>query len=98
MTFPDATDPYPFLRQLIGGWFHQDFDLGGGSLEEILASYRSVTPPAEVAAARAAIDKLVAAAGDNLEHEFVQRFHPDVDPSGWGMTTREWLIQIRNLL
>jgi hypothetical protein len=41
-------EPCPFLRQLLGGWFHQDFDIDGDTLEEILAKFKSVTPEVEV--------------------------------------------------
>jgi hypothetical protein len=30
---------YPDLDNLLGGYFHQDFDLAGGNLQEIIATY-----------------------------------------------------------
>jgi hypothetical protein len=91
-------EPYPFLRQLLGGWFHQDFDVDGDTLEEILAKFKSVTPEAEVLGAKSDIETLLKNAGDDLDQEFVRVFEPDVDPAGWGMTTREWLTRIDELL
>jgi hypothetical protein len=36
--------------------------------------------------------------GDDLDGEFVRLFQPDIDPAGWGMTTRQWLMRSRNAL
>ena len=33
-------DGFPYLDALVGGWFHQDFDLAGGTLEEVVAESR----------------------------------------------------------
>lgn len=37
------SENYPHLDSLIGGWFHQDFDLEGDTLEEVVAAYKKVT-------------------------------------------------------
>ena|ERR1700690_2181899 len=90
---------YSFLDSLIGGWFHQDFDVNGDTLEEILASYRKAQKPEELLGARADIEKFLREHDDShLTEEFVRRFQPGVDPEAWGMSTREWLLRIDELL
>lgn len=36
--------------------------------------------------------------GADIDRAFVEVFSPDVEPAGWGLTTREWLERIRDLL
>jgi len=31
---------YPYLNAFIGGWLHQDYDIDGDTLEEIVASFK----------------------------------------------------------
>src|SRR5215467_12265711 len=90
MSHPYLREPYPFLRQLLGGWFHQDFDIDGGTLEEIIAKFKSVTPESEILGAKSDIETLLKNSGDDLDREFIRLFQPDIDPAGWGMTTRQW--------
>jgi hypothetical protein len=93
-------DPKTFshLDQLLGAWFHQDFDLVGDTLEEILETYRSVSPDGRCAAVVRDIDRFLALPGDTLNDKFDQTFKPDIDPAGWGMSAREWLQRVRELL
>ncbi len=35
---------YPEIEHLMGGWFHQDFDVVGSTLEAVIAEYRSAVP------------------------------------------------------
>ena len=37
-------DSFPYLDALVGGWFHQDFDLAGGTLEEVVAAFKKSSP------------------------------------------------------
>ena len=98
MSPPYLQEPYPFLRQLLGGWFHQDFDIDGETLEEILAKFKSVTPGAEVLGVKSDIETFLKNSGNDLDNEFVRLFQPDIDPAGWDMTTREWLMRIDEIL
>jgi hypothetical protein len=98
MSHPYLHEPYPFLRRLLGGWFHQDFDIDGETLEEILAKFKSVTPEAEVLGVKLDIETLLQNSADDLDDEFAGHFQPDIDPAGWGMTTREWLMCVHKIL
>lgn len=94
----NAPEPYPFLRQLIGSWFHQDFDIDGETLEDILSGYKSVTEEEQILGVKAEIEKFIEESGDKIDDRFIELFRPDVDPAGWGMTTKEWLTQIHDIL
>jgi hypothetical protein len=90
---------YPYLDNLVGGWFHQDFDIEGGTLEEIIQSYKKSSPADDVLGTKADIQRFIRQAGaDHLTEKFVEIFQPDVDPTAWGMSTRDWLLRIYDLL
>jgi contact-dependent growth inhibition (CDI) system CdiI-like immunity protein len=90
---------YPFPDALIGGWFHQDFDIAGNTLEEVITSYKKVDAPEDLADARAEIERLLGRCDDQeLTREVIRLFEPGVDPEAWGMSTRQWLMRIHALL
>jgi hypothetical protein len=88
---------YPELETLVGGWFHQDFDLDGETLEEIIGAYRNVTPDEQRRALREEIAHFLAEAND-VDLEFEQRFSPEVSPTGFAPSTREFLERIATLV
>jgi hypothetical protein len=99
--YPEKT-AFPHLYYLLGAHFHQDFDINGNTLEEILATCRKDLPTEDRKETAAEIHRFIAAYGDSdsrLAEEFVQIFHPDIIAEGWeGLTTREWLLRISELL
>jgi hypothetical protein len=88
---------YPELETLMGGWFHQDFDLNGETLEEVIAAYRAVTPGVQQRALAAEIEGYLDEEGD-VERDFQLRFNPDVSPTGFAPSTRAFLQRIAALL
>jgi hypothetical protein len=88
---------YPEMETLIGGWFHQDFDINGESLDEIVAAYRAVTPKDQQRALVAELRRYLAEESD-VERDFEQRFRPDGSPTGFAPTTRELLEKIASLV
>ncbi len=92
-------DKYPNLASLLGGYFHQDFDIHGDTLEEIVGLYRKEGTQAEIDGLRKDIQKFLAAFDDaHIKSAFVRIFHPDIDSEGWGLSVREWLLKINELL
>ena len=90
---------YPFLDVLIGGWFHQDFDIEGDTLAAIIASFRRDTNADDWAETRADIARLLRRYDDAaLPQEFIRLFQPGVYPTGWPGGTRQWLARIDELL
>ena len=100
MTNPVSEHEYPYLDALIGGWFHQDFDIEGDTLEAMIAAFKKVRTPTDCAQTRADIARLLSRYDDKaLPQEFVRLFQPDVTVEGWdGMSTRQWLTRIDALL
>jgi hypothetical protein len=85
---------YPRLADLIGGWFHQDYDIEGETVAEIIDAFRAVTPPDEQAALRAEISAFLAEHSDRLDEDFEAIFHPDIIPSALSGSTRAFLKEI----
>jgi hypothetical protein len=84
---------YPEIESLMGGWFHQDFDINGDTVEEVIGAYRKVTPRDEQKRLALEIQSFLGEAAD-VDAEFQDRFHPDVLPTGFAPTTRAFLEKI----
>jgi hypothetical protein len=80
----------------MGGWFHQDFDINGDTLDQIIAAYRAVTPVDQQRALATEIERFLTDAGD-VDSDFQRRFRPDVSPTGFAPTTRQFLTTIASL-
>jgi hypothetical protein len=89
---------YPEMYNLIGGWFHQDFDIVGHTIEDVIAAYRKDVAPEYREQARNEILQFLEERNDDQVKEDFQRFNPGVDPEAWGMSTRQWLLRIAGLL
>jgi hypothetical protein len=89
---------YPRLQQLLGAYFHQDWDLEGDDWPAIVRKYRSDVSAAEAAAAASEIEQLIADGdsdsilADRLLREFGCYYDPRPDLGG--PLPREWLIQL----
>ena len=89
---------YANLASLLSGWFHQDFDLSGETIEEIIGAFKKTTDPAETEAICADIAAFLRNGDDTIEAKFLTTFNPDIDPSGFEGSTRSFLEKIRRLL
>lgn len=99
--YPDNTG-FPYLNYLLGAYFHQDFEINGNTLEEIIATCKKDFVAEDIEGTIADIHRFIATYGDSDSHlaeEFVKIFRPDIIAEGWeGLTTREWLLRIAELL
>ncbi|GGH07014.1 contact-dependent growth inhibition system immunity protein [Silvibacterium dinghuense] len=99
---PAEAEHYPHLDALLGGYFHQDFDLFGDTLAEILATYREDTSAEERAATRADIERFLGTYGPEAQavNEALERiFKPGVIIEGWdGLNATQWLEEVARLL
>ena len=94
-----TTSPeYPAIADLMGGMFHQDFDLVGNTVAEIMSAFCEVTPRDEQIDLKAEIARFLEEHGDDLEEAFEKTFRPDVIPSAFSGSTRAFLEEIRDLL
>ena len=91
-------DAYPALANLIGAWFHQDYDIEGETIPEIIGGFRAVTTPAERAMVRADIARFVASHPDDLEQAFERTFRPGIIPSAFSGSTRAFLNDVDGVL
>jgi len=89
---------FPELATFMGGWFHQDFDIHGDSLEEVVAAFRAESDEDLVEPLVRDIDAFLATGDDGMEARFEAYFRPDVIPTAFRATTREFLEAIRDEL
>ncbi len=89
------------LWTLMGGTFHQDFDINGSTLEKIIGSFKQETAPEIWAQTKSDIERFLAEGPNDklLVEDFERMFAPQVITEGWdGMTTRQWLTRVAELL
>lgn len=89
---------YTALSDFMGGWFHQDFDIEGETVPEIVRAFRGVTPLGEQKKLRSDIERFLAEHPEDLDGAFEEAFNPDVIPSILSGSTRAFLEEIRDLL
>ena len=98
----EFSSKYPGLANLLGGWFDQDYDLTGDTLEEIIPDYVQAKTPEHLKTTRDEIDQFISDYGqtdDSLADAMEMVFRPDVIIEGWdGMTTRQWLERVKELI
>jgi len=102
---PTGKDEYPDLDRLIGGYFHEDFDIFGNTLEEVIGEFTNdfASEPEMAARAKRDIERFLAERPDDtgLTKDFQSFFRPGVLPEGWepGVTNwRQWLTLVAELL
>lgn len=92
-------DSFPYLDALVGGWFHQDVDLAGGTLEEVVAAFKKSSPSEDWLGTKADIKRFLRTRGEEeIDADFVRLFQRGGDPIAWSGTTRSWLLKIYDLL
>lgn len=88
------SDNYPALHELLGAWFHQDFDIVGDSIAAIIAAFNEVSSPAEREAVSENIARFLHDVGSDCDAEFVRIFRPDIEPRGFAASTQAFLEEI----
>ncbi len=94
------TQSFDKLRYLLSAWFHQDFDITGNTLEEIIGSYKSESTPEDWTQLRGDIAAFLALHPEDAEltGSFMQTFHPDLIERPFGLTIRQFLRKIASML
>jgi hypothetical protein len=85
---------YKHLASFLAGWFHQDFDLVGESIEEIVAAYKKSASLGSIMNVRSDIDRLLNRLGDSIEIEFDKLFVLEIEPTGFSPTVESFLRTI----
>jgi hypothetical protein len=91
-------ESYPNLSDLIASWFHQDFDIEGEAVAEVMAACRRVMSNDEREAVRSEIAQFLSLHANDLEAAFERTFKPDVIPSVLSGSTRAFLEEISQAL
>lgn len=86
---------YPQIAALMGGWFHQDFDLVGETVAEIAADFARSASARDIAALVVEIDQFCAEHGDNLDAAFESCFAPQVIVAAFSGSTAAFLADLR---
>jgi len=86
---------FPDLADFMGGWFHQDFDINGETLEEIVAAYKGSVREDYVQRLCEDIDRFLATGAAGMDERFQTLFGPDIIPTAFRPTTHEFLLAIR---
>ena len=95
---PTMTRPYAHLASFFADWLHQDFDLSGATLEEVLAEFKRSARPGEASAVCRDVDRFLKDHGAAAGEGFAQAFALDVDPLGFAPTIQAFLLTIREQL
>ena len=89
-----STKDYPQLTELLSGWFHQDFDIEGETIGEIIDAFNSSCASKQRKRLKKEIIVFLEKKDNVLDEEFNQIFNPDVEPTGFAPTTRIFLEEI----
>lgn len=89
-----STTNYPDLANLMSGWFHQDFDIEGETVEAIIGAFNASSTQEERRSLMSDISRFLEIGDDRMGEEFVRLFNPDIEPTGFAPTTRAFLEEI----
>ena len=89
---------FPELAAFMGGYFHQDFDINGDTLEEVVAVFIADSDAGLCRLLIGDIDGFLATGEVGMEERFQDYFRPDIIPTGFRPTTQAFLLAIRGEL
>jgi hypothetical protein len=89
---------FPELASFMGCWFHQDFDINGDSLEEVVAAFKAESDQGLIPPLVNDIDAFLASGDEGMEERFQEFFRPDIIPTAFRQSTRAFLEAIREEL
>lgn len=85
---------YPHLQAFLSGWFHQDFDVVGESIEAIASEFKRVSPGSDVREVVADIREFIETFKQQVDEKFAREFSIDVDPIAFAPSVEAFLIEI----
>ena len=94
MSTSPAENTYPELYALISGWFHQDFDIVGETVEIIIDAYLAATQSQKKRELENEIKNFIHLNDKNLDIVFRNTFKPDIDPAAFSGSTMSFLGEI----
>lgn len=90
--------PYTALADFLASWFHQDFDIEGETVAEVVTAYKASSSAAAQTRLRQEIEAFLRDHDDELDEAFENVFHPDIIASALSGSTRGFLEEVRDLL
>ena len=88
----------PELTAFMSGWFHQDFDIEGETIEEIVGSFNKTSSVQQRQSLASDILNFLKLDHELIDREFVHQFTPDIDPKGFAPSTRIFFEQVLHVL
>ena len=89
---------YPHLQAFLSGWFHQDFDVVGDSIEAIAIEFKRVSSASDAKAIAADINEFLSASKRQVDDRFTQEFDVDIDPTAFAPSVEAFLAKIATQL
>ena len=89
---------FPHLASFMGGYFHQDFDINGNTLEAVVATSRAEGDLDFVAPLVSDIDAFLRTGDDGMAERFEEFFRPDIIATAFRPTIRAFLEALRDAL
>jgi hypothetical protein len=89
---------YPQIAAFFGAWLHQDFDLVGETLADVVTAYLEVSSQNETGALRKEIQALLRDTTGDFDQAVVALFHPEVYLDHFAPNSREFFQQLDKLL
>lgn len=90
----NSKDNFPVLADLLGGWFHEDFDIEGDTVEEILRAYKATSSDKECRSLVKELLRLMQTEKNALDEEFIRIFNPSIIATEFAPTTFDFLLDI----
>lgn len=89
---------YEHLASFLSAWFHQDFDVSGGTVEEIVAAYRASACKEDIDNVRRDILNFLKAHPSDASEKLEEAFDLEVDPLGFAPSGELFLQAINSAL
>lgn len=90
--------PYPELDQLFGAYLHQDYQLFGNTIEEVVACYKRESSSEQLKQMLNEIARFRAENTEHLDSVLQARYGNDFDPKLWGHTAATFFELLESVL
>ena len=91
---PTIERRFPLLATLMDAYFHQDFDLAGETVAEIVGEWRASASAADIERLRTEVQHYRALVGSEIETAFERDFKPQIIPAAFSGSTAQFLQEI----
>lgn len=89
---------YPSLWHLMAGYFNEDFDMWGNSIQEIVACFKGESDKSFHEKVMEDITRFESENAGFLDSAFEREFGHQFGPELWGYTTTSFLEELKRLL